>query len=290
MGPAKRPLLDASYVRRAGAPGDGDGGEHTPKGPPGCGYKSRDSSGTSLIPTNLSSTQNAGRVSRPLRKTSAHPNDPDMATTAPINLPKAKSVKTTPKRQKVTQPVAPTVEEPAAPPQATPMVVDATSETESSGVEGIHAKLLEIQKGQQKLQKSLNKTQKQANELRAYVFGEGEEDGTVGKKRKRQEPTGFAKPAYLSAALSDFLGLGRDTFMPRADVFKMLHDYIKNNQLQVQGNGRMLTVDAKISELLGIPEGKVTSFFSLQKYLVKHYGKAPFSEQAAAAGDEQDST
>jgi chromatin remodeling complex protein RSC6 len=157
------------------------------------------------------------------------------------------------------------------------MVVDATSETESSGVEGIHAKLLEIQRGQQKLQKSLNKTQKHSNELRTYVFGEGEEDGGEGKKRKRQEPTGFAKPAYLLAALSDFLGLGRNTFMPRADVFKMLHKYIKNNQLQIQGNGRMLTVDAKLSELLGIPEGKVTSFFSLQKYLVKHYGKTAFS-------------
>jgi hypothetical protein len=39
-----------------------------------------------------------------------------MATTAPINLPKAKTVETTPKKQKVTQPAAPPVEEPAAPP------------------------------------------------------------------------------------------------------------------------------------------------------------------------------
>ena len=153
-------------------------------------------------------------------------------------------------------------------------------------MDGIHAKLLEIQKGQQKLQKSLNKTQKQANELRAYVFGEGDDEGAVGKKRKRQEPTGFAKPAYLSAALSDFFDLKRDTFMPRADVFKMLHDYIKNNGLQVQGNGRLLTVDPKLSALLGLPDGKVTSFFSLQKYLVKHYSKTPFSEQPATAGED----
>ncbi|GAQ92157.1 hypothetical protein KFL_009350030 [Klebsormidium nitens] len=125
-----------------------------------------------------------------------------------------------------------------------------------------------------------------ANELRAYVFGEGDDEGAAGKKRKRQEPVGFAKPAYLSAALSDFFDLKRDTFMPRADVFKMLHDYIKNNGLQVQGNGRLLTVDPKLSALLGLPDGKVTSFFSLQKYLVKHYSKTPFSEQPTTAGDE----
>ena len=182
--------------------------------------------------------------------------------------------------------------EPAPPPQVAPSSpvegAASTASTEASGVEGIHAKLVEIQKAQQKLQKMFNKNQKSANELRAYVIGDTEDDSTVGKKRKRQEPTGFAKPAYLSPTLSDFLGLGRDTFMPRADVFKMLHDYIKNNNLQVEGNGRLLTVDAKLSGLLGIPEGKVASFFSLQKYLVKHYSKTPFSEQPAAAEDEQD--
>lgn len=212
-----------------------------------------------------------------------------MASTAPINLPKAKSGKTTPKKQKAAVLQAAPAEEPAPAPPPSRATSQEAASAESSGLEGIHAKLHEIQKGQQKLQKSLNKTQKQSNELRAYVFGEADDEEAVGKKRKRQEPTGFAKPAYLSAALSDFLNLERDTFMPRADVFKMLHNYIKSHELQVPGNGRLLTVDSKLSALLGLPEGKVTSFFSLQKNLVKHYSKTPFSEQPGSTSEEQES-
>ena len=75
----------------------------------------------------------------------------------------------------------------------------------------------------------------------------------AGAKRKRKSgnrsPSGFVKPALISAELATFLGKPTGSEMARTEVTREINKYIRSNDLQDKENGRKINPDAKLTKL-----------------------------------------
>lgn len=108
------------------------------------------------------------------------------------------------------------------------------------------------------------------------------EKAAKGKKKKARDPnapkrapSGFNKPAPLSAELCKFLGVDKKTELSRPDVTKRITKYIKEHNLQNEANKREILPDKKLGKLLSGPtDGTALTFFNLQKYIKHHFPKA----------------
>jgi len=84
-------------------------------------------------------------------------------------------------------------------------------------------------------------------------------------------PSGFAKPAPISAALAKFLGEKPDTLVARTAVTRAITQYVKEKNLQNQANKRHILPDATLKKLLGVTDKDEVTYFNLQKHLKQHY-------------------
>lgn len=100
----------------------------------------------------------------------------------------------------------------------------------------------------------------------------------VSSKRKRKAgnraPSGFVKPTKISDELAKFLGKEMGTELARTEVTRYITDYIRNNELQDKGNGRIIHPDAKLASLLKLDKNAELTYFNLQKYMSPHFAKA----------------
>jgi hypothetical protein len=226
---------------------------------------------------------------------SAIASSPTPSTTPAKAIARAKVTKTVAqKKQKLTaEPETPVVEE-------IPVVVvvpmEVSTQTAPTTDAIILEKLAEILKGQQKVQRALNKTQKQVALILQILEGdaptqeESETDGTDKKKRKRastdtgtrapKAPSGFAKPTNISPKLCDFLGVPYGTLVSRTEVTKRVVAYVRENNLQKESNKRVILPDEKLKALLAAPPDVEITFFTLQKWLACLYSKEPFPTEA----------
>lgn len=92
-------------------------------------------------------------------------------------------------------------------------------------------------------------------------------------ERVPRKPSGFAKPAYLSPEMCDFLGVPNGTELARTEVTKRLLQYVKEHNCQHPENKRIINLDAKLKALLNPEEGEEVSYFNIQRLLKKHYQK-----------------
>jgi chromatin remodeling complex protein RSC6 len=116
----------------------------------------------------------------------------------------------------------------------------------------------------------------------------------VAKKTKR-EPSlakrnnnGFTNPCAISAELATFMNQDKDLLISRTDVTKWITTYIKDNELLVPDNRRVINYNKDtdagraLKKLLSpIDEGQEISWFNLQTYLKRHYPKKATTEVAA---------
>ena len=94
------------------------------------------------------------------------------------------------------------------------------------------------------------------------------------KKKASNGLSGFEKPTLISDELAAFFGKDKDTLMARTEVSKLIHEYVKSNNLQMEGNCRVIKPDSKLQKLLGTDSSKEElTYFNLQKYLKKHFRK-----------------
>lgn len=129
------------------------------------------------------------------------------------------------------------------------------------------SKLHEVVKLIQKVQRTVNKTQKSVNAIFQHLEGA---DPKTKKRRTKKEPSGFAKPSLLTNELCDFLGIEHGSKLARTEVTKKLTTYIKENNLQNPENRRQIVLDDKLKKLLNVEEGTVVTFFNIQRFL-SHY-------------------
>jgi chromatin remodeling complex protein RSC6 len=91
---------------------------------------------------------------------------------------------------------------------------------------------------------------------------------------KEEKPKkGFARPIEVTKELCDFLNKEDGTKMARTDVTKALIEYIKENNLKSVENGQLIHPDEKLKILLGLGENENVTYFTLQKYMNKHFIK-----------------
>ena len=95
---------------------------------------------------------------------------------------------------------------------------------------------------------------------------------TRGQKRRNtgdneKSKSGFAVPVTVSEPLALFLGMKLTDEIPRTEVTKRLTAYIKENDLQVEGNRKNFTVDQALSQIFNVPQGTTTNWFEMQKFL-----------------------
>jgi chromatin remodeling complex protein RSC6 len=109
----------------------------------------------------------------------------------------------------------------------------------------------------------------------------------AGAKRKRKSgnrsPSGFVKPALISAELATFLGKPNGSEMARTEVTREINKYIRSNDLQDKENGRKINPDAKLTKLLKLKKSDELTYFNLQRYMSPHFPKTGAAAAAAAA-------
>ena len=89
------------------------------------------------------------------------------------------------------------------------------------------------------------------------------------KGKGQRLPSGFAKPSTVTKELCDFMDKPEGTEIARTEVTKALFTYIKENNLIEQG--KKIVPDEKLKRLLGIEDIGDLTYFTIQKYMNKHF-------------------
>jgi chromatin remodeling complex protein RSC6 len=122
------------------------------------------------------------------------------------------------------------------------------------------------------LRKNITVIQNQIKNLEGRVKKEQEKQKKT-KQQRKKTISGFAKPTKISDQLCEFMGIETGTELARTEVTKYLHEYIKKNSLQVESNKTLIVPDNNLKNLLELEDdvSKEIHFFSLQKYMNKHF-------------------
>lgn len=87
-----------------------------------------------------------------------------------------------------------------------------------------------------------------------------------------KQPSGFAKPSRISKDLAKFLGVKQESMLARTEVTKRINSYIREHNLQLPENKRIILPDNKLSKLLNNGQEEVT-YFNLQRFMKVHFPK-----------------
>jgi len=193
--------------------------------------------------------------------------------------PKAKKAakKSTPKKQ-VAAPAPEPVPEPVvvAPVTVTPSVTEVETVSLEDQFKDILTRLQEFRTLSNTLMADVRKLQKN-------VAKQVRESNKKNRKRKvrsgdsKRPPSGFAKPALISDALCQFLGVSKGSEMARTEVTKYLTKYIKEHKLQDEKNRRIIICDSKLTALLKVQPNDEVTYFNLQRYMKPHFPKSASS-------------
>lgn len=98
-------------------------------------------------------------------------------------------------------------------------------------------------------------------------------ESSKNKNSGKKKLSGFAKPTKITNELCEFMNKEKGTEIARTDVTKTLIEYIKKNKLENSENSQIINPDEKLKGLLGIDEKEKLTYFTLQKYMNKHFIK-----------------
>ena len=93
------------------------------------------------------------------------------------------------------------------------------------------------------------------------------------KNKGNRQPSGFAKPSKVTKELCEFMNKEEGTEIARTEVTRALVSYIKQNKLENSANSKIINPDQKLKILLGIEDGQELSYFTIQKFMNKHFIK-----------------
>lgn len=96
---------------------------------------------------------------------------------------------------------------------------------------------------------------------------------TKTKNKGNRQPSGFAKPSKVTKELCEFMNKAEGTEIARTEVTRALVAYIKENKLENTTNSKIINPDQKLKILLGIEEGQELNYFTIQKFMNKHFVK-----------------
>jgi len=114
------------------------------------------------------------------------------------------------------------------------------------------------------VQKDYNKIQKQTNK---------KSKKSASSTSSNRAPSGFAKPTRISDQLCEFLGVSKGSSLARTEVTRVINTYIKQHNLQDPNDKRRIIPNSSLRTILGLQEGEVASYFTLQRLLKSHFLK-----------------
>lgn len=123
---------------------------------------------------------------------------------------------------------------------------------------------------------TINSFQNQIKQLEKNINKELKnlkKEANKNKSKGNRKPSGFANPSKVSKELCEFLNKKEGTEIARTEVTKAIISYIDKNNLKNENNKQFITPDEKLKFLLGINDGEELTFFTLQKYMNKHFIK-----------------
>jgi len=131
---------------------------------------------------------------------------------------------------------------------------------------------LQRKKQQQKTQQKSSRNASEANDIgsnRDSITTEcsslfSEDNEIQRKKKQRKSFNALTRPTVLSPTLAAFLG---EEELPRTEVVKRLHSYIRENHLQDSKNGRKINFDERLQKVF---KCKSSDFFKINRLLSKH--------------------
>jgi chromatin remodeling complex protein RSC6 len=91
------------------------------------------------------------------------------------------------------------------------------------------------------------------------------------KNKGNRKPSGFAKPSKVTSELCEFMNKKEGTEIARTEVTKALCTYIKEHNLENKDNSKFIYPDNKLKTLLGLEEGQELTYFTIQKFMNKHF-------------------
>lgn len=131
-----------------------------------------------------------------------------------------------------------------------------------NGLSGVKSQINILQQSLKQLEKNVKKSMKGFKKQVAK-----------NKVKGNRKPSGFAKPCKVTKELCDFMNKNEGTEIARTEVTKSLIEYIKENNLENKTNSRVINPDEKLKILLNIEDGQELTYFSIQKYMTKHFIK-----------------
>jgi upstream activation factor subunit UAF30 len=123
----------------------------------------------------------------------------------------------------------------------------------------------EITNLQQQIRAIEKNVKKQMSSLKKAVIK------NTNKNKGNRKPSGFAKPSKVTNQLCEFMNKKEGTEIARTEVTKALCSYIKENNLENKENSKIIYPDNKLKLLLGIEEGQELTYFTIQKFMNKHF-------------------
>jgi len=96
---------------------------------------------------------------------------------------------------------------------------------------------------------------------------------TKNRQKGNRKPSGFARPGKITKELCSFLNKEEGTEIARTEVTRALVCYIKENKLNNSDNGQIIHPDNKLKVLLGLEDNQDLTYFTIQKYMNKHFVK-----------------
>jgi len=101
------------------------------------------------------------------------------------------------------------------------------------------------------------------------------------KLKGNRSPSGFAKPTKVSKELCEFMNKKEGSEIARTDVTRALVTYIKENKLENTENSKFILPDDKLKALLSVDDGDELTYFTIQKYMNKHFTKEISEKEAS---------
>ena len=188
------------------------------------------------------------------------------ATATPVKKAAAKKVTTAPADVTAPAVTAPVTAAPVESEVAVASVQDDVKSmlTQANTVrETVSALVAELKR----VEKRVVRLQKEADKRRRRV-----KKPVEGEEVKPRKLSIFELPTPLSNDLCGFLGLSNGSKESRSNVTKKITTYVKEHNLK---DKHTIKPDAKLKALLGVAETEVLTYFNLQRYLNRHYLKAP---------------
>lgn len=93
------------------------------------------------------------------------------------------------------------------------------------------------------------------------------------KNKGNRQPSGFAKPSKVTKELCEFMNKAEGTEIARTEVTRALIAYIKENKLENTTNSKIISPDEKLKTLLELNDSDELTYFTIQKYMNKHFVK-----------------